>query len=342
LHRLIHRTGRLAGALLLSLLLAACSVTVQTTRLQQSPPAGLPAQWELVDTPFFAQQRYQCGPAALAMMLVSRGIAVQPDDLVDRVYLPARQGSVTIEMEAAARHYGQLVYPLAPRLDAVLREVAAGNPVLVLQNLGLSWYPKWHYAVVVGYDLAAGTVILRSGVTRRYLESMGVFETTWRRSQYWARVILPPEAIPETAEALPYTQAVLALEQSHQTAAAQSGYRSATARWPDHAPGWLARGNLAYRLQAYAEAAMAYRGGLAAAPRDAALWNNLGYALAAKGCQAQALAAVNCALQLAPGEAAYRDSLSELQGRDGRAADCEPVLCPISAGSGGRSLNNSP
>lgn len=323
-------------------MLAACSVTVQTTRLQQSPPAGLPAQRELVDTPFFAQQRYQCGPAALATVLVAHGIAVQPDELVGRVYLPAREGSVTIEMEATARHYGQLVYPLAPKLEAVLREVAAGNPVLVLQNLGLSWYPKWHYAVVVGYDLAAGTIILRSGVIRRYLESMGVFETTWRRSHYWARVILPPDAIPETAEPLPYTQAVLALEQSRQTAAARKGYRSATARWPDYAPGWLARGNLAYRLQAYAEAETAYRGGLAATPRDAALWNNLGYALAAKGCRTQAMAAVQCAIQLAPEAAAYRDSLGELQGREGGTAECEPVVCPLSSASGGSSLSNNP
>jgi hypothetical protein len=36
-----------------------------------------------------------------------------------------------------------------------LREVAAGNPVLVLQNLSFAWAPVWHYAVVMGYDADA-------------------------------------------------------------------------------------------------------------------------------------------------------------------------------------------
>jgi hypothetical protein len=31
---------------------------------------------------------------------------------------------------------------LEPRLEAVLQEIAAGNPVLVLQNLALDWAPQ--------------------------------------------------------------------------------------------------------------------------------------------------------------------------------------------------------
>lgn len=339
---MLRLTGRLAGVFLLGLTLVACSYTVQTTRLQQTPPAGLPLQHELTTTPFFAQERYQCGPAALATVLDARGLDVHPDALVDKVYLPERKGSVTIEMEAAARQYGMLVYPLAPRLDAVLQEVAAGNPVLVLQNLGLSWIPQWHYAVVVGYDIPEGTVILRSGTTRRYLESMGVFETTWRRSKYWARVIVPAGEIPVTAEPLPYTRAALALEQSHQPAAALSGYRAAASRWPDSIPAWLGLGNLAYQQGNYKEAETAFRSGLVATPGDAALWNNLGYALAGNGCREQALQAIACAIRLAPDKASYQDSLKELQGSEGASVSCEPVLCPEASADGNDSLNSTP
>ncbi len=323
-----RRTCRLVGALSLLLFLGACSHTLQSSRLQQVPPQQIPLAWELDNTPFFAQSRYQCGPAALATMLVYRRVSVVPDGLTDKVYLPQREGSVTVEMEATARRYGMLVYPLAPSLESALREVAAGNPVLVLQNLGFEWLPRWHYAVLIGYDLNAGKLILRSGVTRRYVVSMGLFKKTWRRADFWARVIIPPASIPVSADAIHTIEAAVALEQSRQDAAALTAYRAATERWPDSTLAWLARGNLAYRLGRHEEAETSYRFGLKADPAHAALWNNLAYALAHRHCGAAAQAAVCCAIDLAPDIGQYRDSLRELQGSVDDTAACGVITCP--------------
>src|SRR3569623_3150374 len=69
---------------------------------------------------------------------------------------------------AQQRRYQRLPNVLEPELAALLREVGAGHPVQVLQNRGLSWAPRWHYAVVVGYDLARDEVVLRSGTERRH------------------------------------------------------------------------------------------------------------------------------------------------------------------------------
>src|SRR2546422_3737218 len=44
---------------------------------------------------------------------------------------------------------GQLAVPVTTLSD-LLAEVAAGHPVLVFQNLGLHWIPRWHFAVAVG------------------------------------------------------------------------------------------------------------------------------------------------------------------------------------------------
>ncbi len=67
-------------------------------------------------------------------------------------------------MIGAARRHGRVAYVISSP-EELLVEVAAGNPVIVLQNLGLSWVPVWHYAVVIGYDGDADMVTLHSGET---------------------------------------------------------------------------------------------------------------------------------------------------------------------------------
>lgn len=44
----------------------------------------LPRYAELTNTPFFPQQQYQCGPAALATALSAANIQVRPEQLTDR------------------------------------------------------------------------------------------------------------------------------------------------------------------------------------------------------------------------------------------------------------------
>ena len=104
--------------------------------LRTAWPEGVEQTVELTAVPFFPQDEYQCGPAALATVLSHSGVDVTPEPLVSQVYLPSRQGSLQIEMLAAPRRYGRVSYQLAPRYADVLREVAAGNPVIVLQDVG--------------------------------------------------------------------------------------------------------------------------------------------------------------------------------------------------------------
>lgn len=176
------------GLLALAVLLTGCASGLLL------PPQSerLPERIELVDVPFYPQEDYQCGPAALATVLVHRGVTTSPEALVPKVYLPERRGGLKLELVAAARQSGMLVYPLQPSLDALLAQVAAGNPVLVMQNLGLDWYPQWHFAVVVGYDRAKDELVLRSATTRRWVTDLRSFDRTWARAERWAVVTLPP------------------------------------------------------------------------------------------------------------------------------------------------------
>jgi tetratricopeptide (TPR) repeat protein len=279
---------------------------------------------ELEDTPFFPQEAYQCGPAALAILLNHHRVAVTPEQLTPQVYLPERQGSLQVEMTATARRYGMLAYSLTPQLNELFSEVAAGHPVLVLQNLGLDWLPRWHYAVVVGYDLAQRQVILRSGRHRRWVSGLSAFQNTWDRAANWALVILPPEQIPRTAQSADYLQAAFQLEQTGQADAALQAYRAASERWPQQKSVWLALANHAYALQQYRTAHNALRRAAALAPDDPIVWNNLAYIYLAAGCSAQAQQAIAQALQLSPQDANLLDTRAEIaeKTRKGESRAC--------------------
>ena len=83
------------------------------------------------------------------------------EDLIGEVYTPARKGSLQMAMIAAARRHGRLAYQISD-LESLWPEIAAGNPIVILLNLGTSWLPIWHYAVVAGYDTSREHVIMRS------------------------------------------------------------------------------------------------------------------------------------------------------------------------------------
>src|SRR5262245_28806713 len=136
----MNRTG-LRGPLLCCIVLSlgASGCATRGAVIATAAPASdsIPAHVELDATPFFPQRRYQCGPAALATALGASGVPVTADELADRVYLPGKQGSLQTELIAASRGFDRMPYRVRPELGAVVSELAAGRPVLVLQNLGV-------------------------------------------------------------------------------------------------------------------------------------------------------------------------------------------------------------
>jgi hypothetical protein len=271
LQRLLRSAPALAGVFVCALL-TACA-TPQVTQLRQS--GNVPGQQvAALEVPFFAQKEYECGPAALAMVLVAAGVDVTPDALVEQVYLPARKGSLQVEMLAATRRRGLLAYTLQPQLKDLLQEVAAGHPVLVFQNVSLPVYPVWHYAVVTGYDLQRNQITLHSGETERLEMSLFTFERTWARGGYWAMLALTPEQLPASGDAASFARSAAALESGHPQAARQA-YGAALARWPQQ-PGLLfGLGNTHYALQDLPGAAAAYLAAVQAQADFADAWNNL-------------------------------------------------------------------
>jgi hypothetical protein len=260
----------------LFVVLAGCAaIPVQVGQLEADT-----ASLELVGTPFYPQERYQCGPAALATVLASSGAAADLGTLVDRVYIPGKKGSLQVEMLAASRTAGRIPYVVDGTLQTLRDELNAGRPVVVLQNLGVAAIPRWHYAVVVGIDAERDQVVLRSGTDKRRITRTRTFLRTWQRGSYWAFVVLRPGELPSRVDRGRYLQAVADLERAGRDVEAATAWQAALAAWPGDAVALFGLGNAQLAAGNNAAAEQYFRAILERNPASAVARNNLAIALA--------------------------------------------------------------
>ena len=273
---------------------------------------------ELVNTPFYPQERYQCGPAALTTVLAQSGAAVSLDEIVDKVYLPGRQGSLQFELLAATRTEGRLPYQVDGTLDAIWRELEAGRPVLVLQNLSIAAIPSWHYAVVVGIDAGRGEIVLRSGTDMRRVTRIRTFLHTWRRGDYWGMVVLEPGELPAAADRVRYFKSVAALEDAGRVEEAAAAWQAGLDKWPSDNVALFGLANSRLAMRDYQAAERAYRDLLERTPDLLAARNNLALALAEQGNYDAAMKEIGRALTENPApelEPVLRDTEATIRRR---------------------------
>lgn len=244
--------------------------------------------------PYFAQEAGQCGPATLAEVLHWSGVKTDPQALRDWLYVPEKGGSLQPEMLAAARRNGRVPYVIPGEPQAILQELEAGHPVLILQNNGLSWYPFWHYAVVIGAD--DSTLTLRSGDYETLRTDADVFMRTWRRAEYWGIVVLPENRLPVSLEAAAVVRALNDYAQVKGVEQTEPALSRAFLRWPHNPEVALAFGNIMYGHGERDRAISIWRSGLAG-DESLALRNNLAWALAERGELDEARALIEPFLQ---------------------------------------------
>ena len=294
--------GRLCAALLmLPWLLGGC---------QLQPPASHDHTRSHLSVPFFAQQEYQCGPAALASVLHAADTPVSPDELVSEVWLPEQRGSLAMELAAAARARGRLVYPVNNETQ-LLEELDAGHPVLIRQNLLFDWWPQWHFAVVTGYAARGEEFFLHSGTHRDMRVDRNWFMRRWHKADNEGFVVLAPGKLPARSNATTLLQAIEDVRRSSKSPAL-SYWQLAVARYPDHALMHFAHGNALYQAGNKHAARDAFARAVALQSGLHAGWNNLASVLHELGQRDDATDAITRALELAPENTLYLQTRSEI------------------------------
>ncbi|WP_372614441.1 PA2778 family cysteine peptidase [Halomonas sp.] len=294
--------ARLAGVLALVLLTFTLAGCATTPRLAETTERQLSRQVLLDDIPFHGQRDYQCGPASLAMVLNAGGVDINVDNLIPQVFLPGREGSVQPEMLATVRRHGRIPFQIAATFDALLTEIDADHPVVVMQNLSLPAWPVWHYAVAIGYDLDAEDLILHSGMEPRRIESFRRFDATWARSNRWGFVALTPgETLPESVAGPDAMEAIADFERVQGASASLPAWESLVERFPGSAMGHFALGNARQATGDPQAAIEAYRIAVKRRPDLAAGWLNLGLMLRDHGDVTEARAALERAAE-SPGD----------------------------------------
>lgn len=278
----------LVPVVLLMSFLTGCS-TPQTQALRSAPLAAETGVVELRDVPFVPGEERMGAPAALAILLRHTGRDVTPEQ-VARDIDPALPGDdMAVALALVARQQGRLVYPLAPRLEAMLAALNQGYPVLVRQNTGLSFWPAWHYAVVVGADRRSETFWLRSGSLERQALSFASFERGWARGGHWAALIIDPRQIPESLDARMVIRELAMMERAGALADAQAGFNRALLNWPEQKTAWLGLASTSQALGEMDRAESTLRELVRRAPQYGAGLNNLADLLLKTGRPLEAL-----------------------------------------------------
>jgi ABC-type bacteriocin/lantibiotic exporter with double-glycine peptidase domain len=174
------RIFRNITAVLLGLMLFACAAAPNAPA-----PAGSVRIIESV--PFFSQEDYQCGPAAMASVLNYRGIKIRSEEIASAIYSKSARGTLNFDMVFFAEKKGLYARQYPGNLADLKYRIDNSHPLIVMVDYGFLIYQKDHFMVVVGYD--SGNIIVHSGKDSFKRIPIEDFLKTWQKTKNWTLLI---------------------------------------------------------------------------------------------------------------------------------------------------------
>ena len=187
----IHGTGCLLGhflgplCLCMLLLFNGCATTEKHSQERLTA----------IDVPFFPQETFQCGPAALATVInywygkAGTAKILTPETIGAEIYSPSARGVLGIDLELYARKLGFQAEQAAGTIDRLKSSIDRGVPPLLLVDYGFSLYQRNHFMVVKGYSDRA--LLVNSGRRENELVANEDLLKVWEKTGYWMLLVRP-------------------------------------------------------------------------------------------------------------------------------------------------------
>jgi hypothetical protein len=268
--------------LLLALSLQSCATKSPRTDLLLKDYTGLPPTFMIQNVPFIKQTKNHCGPASLAMILQAKDRPINLQQLASQMMTPGKQGTFSTDLISSVRRQGMIPIKITD-LKALITEISQGQPVLVFQNLGFDWFPNWHYAVALGYDLTGPDILLHSGKNKFLKTDMRMFERSWGLANSWGLMVLEPGALSATVDDLGHVAGISGLEALGKYNEAKLSYAAVLKKWPKSLPALIGMGNVLYATKDFKGSVDNLTKAAHFHPLSAVVWHNLAFALGSEG-----------------------------------------------------------
>ena len=159
--------------------------------IAENPEAG-----KLIEVPFIAQERDQCGPASLAMILGHHGIEADPNEIYKKFETKAVAGVFTLDLLIAATEAGVKARWVEGEIEDLNKEIDQARPVIVFLNLLPNPLPARHFAVALGYIHHRGRdhIVIHSGPDPYLMVPEKKFKRQWKRTGNLMMTIKPEPA----------------------------------------------------------------------------------------------------------------------------------------------------